>query len=273
MLTSVAEGVLVHQSGLLKNNTTVASGPAGALVVDPGIEGAEMVCLAADLGELGESVAAGFSTHPDWDHVLWHDDLGGAPRYGTARCAELMAEVRADPEWEARVREGLPPEIIDEVPLGPFGRLTGLPPGTTHLPWRGPRARLLEHSGHSEGHVALLLEDQGVLVAGDMLSDLFVPMLDLSAEDPIGDYLAGLGLLESVADDVDVLVPGHGLVCSGEEMRARIDLDVAYVEALRDRRPHDDPRVGSAIEPGWEWVRDVHDAQVAGLARRRSSAD
>ena len=110
MLTQVAEGVLVHQSELLQNNTAVVEGQAGVLLIDPGITGAEMVCLANDLRELNQPVVAGFSTHPDWDHVLWHADLGEAPRYGTARCAAFMRELRSNADWKARVSEGLPPK-------------------------------------------------------------------------------------------------------------------------------------------------------------------
>jgi hypothetical protein len=51
----------------------------------------------------------------------------------------------------------------------------------------------------------------GVLVAGDMLSDVLIPMLDLNdTADPIEDYLAGLRLIEGVAADVDVLFPATG---------------------------------------------------------------
>ncbi|RPI48134.1 MAG: MBL fold metallo-hydrolase, partial [Chloroflexi bacterium] len=82
MLRQVAEGVLVHQSELLQNNAVVVQGRAGVLLIDPGITGDEMACLANDLRELGQPVVAGFSTHPDWDHVLWHAELGEAPRYG-----------------------------------------------------------------------------------------------------------------------------------------------------------------------------------------------
>ena len=89
MLKQVAEGVLTHQSELLQNNAVVVQGRAGVLLIDPGITGYEMACLANDLRELGQPVVAGFSTHPDWDHVLWHAELGEAPRYGTARCAAL----------------------------------------------------------------------------------------------------------------------------------------------------------------------------------------
>ena len=130
MLTQVADGVLVHQSELLQNNTVVVHGRAGALVIDPGITGDEMACLANDLRELGQPVVAGFSTHPDWDHVLWHAELGEAPRYGTARCAAFMQDLLSDADWKARVAEGLPPEIAEEIPLDLFGLITGLPAGT-----------------------------------------------------------------------------------------------------------------------------------------------
>src|SRR5919106_3188822 len=49
MLTQVAEGVLIHQSELLQNNAVVVQGRAGVLLIDPGIQGSEMACLANDL--------------------------------------------------------------------------------------------------------------------------------------------------------------------------------------------------------------------------------
>ncbi|WP_275001225.1 MBL fold metallo-hydrolase [Promicromonospora iranensis] len=271
MLTQVTSGVLVHQSELLGNNTVVVHGRAGVLLVDPGIQGSEMACLANDLRELGLPVVAGFATHPDWDHVLWHPGLGDAPRYGTARCAADMRELRSDANWKARVTEGLPPEITEDVPLDPFGLITGLPAGATQVPWDGPDVWIIEHPAHSPGHAALLVEEGGILVAGDMLSDVFVPMLDTFTDtnDPIEEYLAGLRLLEDVADDVDALVPGHGSTASGaDQVRARIELDRAYLHALRQGRTPDDPRIDSP-EPGWEWVRDIHEGQARSAAGRR----
>ena len=100
MLTQVAEGVLVHQSELLQNNTVVVQGRAGVLLIDPGIQGSE-ACLANDLRELGQTVVAGFSTPPDWDHVLWLAELGEAPRYGTARCAASMRDLLSHADWKA----------------------------------------------------------------------------------------------------------------------------------------------------------------------------
>ena len=109
MLAQVAEGVLVHQSDLLQNNAVVVQGRVGVLLIDRGVQGSEMACLANDLRGLGQPVVEGFATHPDWDHVLWHADLGEAPRYGTAQCAAYMRNLLSNADWKARVEEGLPP--------------------------------------------------------------------------------------------------------------------------------------------------------------------
>jgi glyoxylase-like metal-dependent hydrolase (beta-lactamase superfamily II) len=269
MQKQVAEGVLAHQSELLQNNAVVVQGKAGVLLIDAGITGDEMVAIADDLRKLGQPVVVGFSTHPDWDHVLWHAELGKAPRYGTARCAAYMRDLLSNADWKARVAEGLPPEIAEEIPLDLFGLITGLPAETAQIPWEGPKVRIIEHQAHAPGHAALLIEESRVLVAGDMLSDVFIPVLDFSAADPIEDYLAALQLLKGVADDVDVFVPGHGSIGGADELRARIELDRAYVQALRDGGVPDDPRIGPSAKEGWEWVIDVHAGQLQQLAKKR----
>jgi glyoxylase-like metal-dependent hydrolase (beta-lactamase superfamily II) len=269
MLRQVAEGVLTHQSELLRNNAVVVHGRDGVLLVDPGITGGEMACLASDLSESGQPVVAGFSTHPDWDHVLWHAEFGEAPRYGTARGAAFMRDVLSNADWKARVTEGLPPEIAEEIPLDLFGRITGLPAETARIPWDGPEVRIIEHPAHAQGHAALLIGERGVLVAGDMLSDILVPFPDLGAANPIEDYLVGLRLLEGVADDVDAVIPGHGSVGGADQVRARIELDRAYVRALRAGDVPDDPRIGPSATFGNDWLPGVYEWQLQQLAEKR----
>jgi glyoxylase-like metal-dependent hydrolase (beta-lactamase superfamily II) len=270
VLRQVAEGVLVHESGFCQSNAVVVQGPAGVLLVDPGLTGHEMACLASDLSDSGQAVVAGFSTHPHWDHLLWHAVLGAAPRYGTATCAATVRDRLSDEGARARVAQRLPPEIADEVPLDLLGDIAGLTADTACIPWDGPRARIVEHRAHAPGHAALVIEERGVLVAGDLLSDVLVPMLDMSGTaDPVEDYLEALRLLEGVASDVDVLVPGHGSVAGADQIATRIDLDRAYLNVLRDARGPSDPRIGPSAEPGWEWVSDVHAGQLQQLAANR----
>ena len=270
MLRQVAEGVLVHQSELIQNNSVVVQGRDGVLLVDPGITGDEMACLARDIRALGQPVVAGFSTHPDWDHVLWHAELGDAPRYATARGAAFMQDFLSNADWKARAAEGLPPEIADEVPLDLFGRLTALPADTTQIPWDGPPVRIVEHPAHAYGHAALLIEEPRVLVAGDMLSDILMPFPNLATANPIEDYLVGLQFLAGLADDVDVVVPGHGSVGDADQLRARIELDRAYVLGLRDGQESDDPRIGPAATYGSEWLPGVYEWQRQHFAGNRA---
>ena len=117
MLRQVAEGVLIHQSEFCQTNAVVVQGRAGVLLIDPGIRGDEMACLADDLSGSGQTVVAGFSTHPHWDHLLWHASLGAAPRYGTARCAATVRDRLSDAGAKARVATLIPPDIVEEVPL------------------------------------------------------------------------------------------------------------------------------------------------------------
>ncbi|WP_173921703.1 MBL fold metallo-hydrolase [Agromyces sp. Marseille-P2726] len=271
MLNQVADGVFVHESEFIKSNAVVVEGRDGVLLVDPGITSHEMADLANDLRESGQRVAAGFSTHPDWDHVLWHADFGDAPRYGTTRCAAAMRELLSNADWEAQVAEGLPPEYADDIPMDLLGLITGLPAGTARIPWDGPEVRILEHQAHAPGHAALLIEERRVLVAGDMLSDILMPFLDLEAADPIGDYLAALLLFERVADQIDAVIPGHGSVGRAQELRTRIEMDRAYVDALRNGGALDDARVGPSAP--LDWLPDVHRWQLQRLAERDEQSE
>ena len=187
MLKQVAEDVLVHESAFCQSNAVVVQGRAGVLLIDAGVQADELACLANDLPDSGQTVVAGFSTHPHWDHLLWHARLGAAPRYGTARCAATVRDRLSDAGAKARIAELIPPDILEQLPLDLLGLITGLPAETAQIPWDGPRVRIIEHQAHAPGHAALLIEQRGVLIAGDMLSDVLIPMLDLTGTaDPIG---------------------------------------------------------------------------------------
>jgi glyoxylase-like metal-dependent hydrolase (beta-lactamase superfamily II) len=269
VLRRVADGVLVHESEFCQSNAVVVQGQAGVLLIDAGVLGDEMVSLSNDLRELCQTAVAGFSTHPHWDHLLWHPVLGAAPRYGTARCAATVRDRLSDAGAKARVAALIPPEIAERVPLDLLGLIAGLPADMAQIPWDGPRTRIIEHRAHAPGHAALLIEERGVLVAGDMLSDVLIPMLDLNGTtDPIEDYLTALRLLEAVAGDVDVVVPGHGSVGEADQVRVRIDEDRGYLLALREGHDPSDRRVGPSAKPGWEWVSDVHAGQLQRIAQR-----
>src|SRR5246127_5585074 len=113
MLNQVADGVWVRQSAWVWSNAIVVRGEDGLILVDPGIDGSELSQLADDLDRLGIPVAAGFSTHPHWDHLLWHGRVGDVPRYATAAGANAAVEGRERAQaMAAESASGIPLELI-----------------------------------------------------------------------------------------------------------------------------------------------------------------
>ncbi|MEV4144939.1 MBL fold metallo-hydrolase [Amycolatopsis sp. NPDC049691] len=231
MLKQVADGVWVRQSEWVWSNTTVIRADDGLVLVDPGITGAELNDLADDLEQLGLPVVAGFCTHPHFDHLLWHPRFGDVPRYATPAAAEFATEARE------RAR-AMAAETAPDIPLDLVADVTPLPKDNP-LP-----GELIEHDAHAVGHAALLLADRGVLLAGDMLSDVLIPLLDPRRSGQEVAYPAALDRLEAATRHVDVLIPGHGAIAEGDEIAARFATDRAYLEALRRGEEPDDERWG-----------------------------
>ena len=235
MLNEVADGVWVRQSAWVWSNSVVVRGEGGLTIVDPGIHGAELDDLADDVDRLGLPVVAGFCTHPHWDHLLWHPRFGDVPRYATAGCARMATDARERAQAMAA-------ESATGVPLELVALLTPLPADGGPVP-----GEVLEHEAHAIGHAAVLLADRGVLLAGDMLSDVLIPLLDARRPGQVAAYEAALDRLGAVAEDVTVVVPGHGAVAEGPEVAARLAADLAYVDALRRGEEPDDAR----LEQDW----------------------
>jgi hydroxyacylglutathione hydrolase len=136
--------------------------------------------------------------------------------------------------------------------FGVYGRLTAVPAGAGAIAWDGPAARIIVHDGHAPGHGALFLPGTGTLIAGDMCSDIEIPLLDLDGDDPLGDYRAGLARL-AAPDGVRQVVPGHGRVGDAAEFRRRVAADQAYLDALERGEPSGDPRLSE------DWLRAEDD--------------
>ena len=251
-LHEVAPGVLVATSRFMTTNTVVLTHGAEALVVDPGVHLDELQALGVDLLARRLRPVGGFATHAHWDHVLWHRELGAVPRWASAGTVtdavvhhtELVDQAEAVTE-------------LDDDRLG-----TTLVPATGALPWDGPEAVLVTHDAHAAGHTALHVPELGLLVAGDMGSDIEVPLLAHGIPGPgaLLAYHEGLEALASL-EHVDLVVTGHGHVCDGAMWRRRLDADRRYLDDIAAGRPTDDTRL---IEP---WLVDADEAMRAALTK------
>src|SRR5215475_672771 len=219
MLNQVADGVWVRQSEWVWSNAIVVHGEGGLILVDPGIDGSDLNQLADDLDRLGIPVVAGFSTHPHWDHLLWHPRFGDVPRYATPACAQVASGARERAQAMAvESASGIPRELVALV---------------TPLP-----------------------ADRGVLLAGDMLSDVLIPLFDPRQSDQVGAYETALDRLGEAARHVDVVVPGHGAVAKGPEVAGRLAADRAYIEGLRRGEEPVDARLDQ------DWLSGIHQSNL-----------
>jgi glyoxylase-like metal-dependent hydrolase (beta-lactamase superfamily II) len=245
MLTQVGDGVWVRQSEWVWTNSIVVRGDDGLILVDPGINGSELNELADDLERLDVPVVAGFCTHPHWDHLLWHARFGDVPRYATPACAKLAGEARERAQAMAA-------ESASDIPLELVALVTPLPADGGPVP-----GEIIEHQAHAVGHAAILLADRGVLLAGDMLSDILIPLFDPRQDDQLGAYETALDRVDEATGRVDLVVPGHGAVAEGPEVAARLAADRAYIDALRRGEEPDDPRLAKA-----DWLSGPHQSNL-----------
>ena len=250
-MDEIAPGVFVATADTYTTTTTVVVGAdGGCLLIDPAVTVADLAALAGWLTERGLRPAAGWSTHPHWDHLLWSAAFGEVPRYATPRAVAVAA----------RELPGLLSDVGESAPghdLTLFARVEPLL--GREIDWAGPRAVVYAHDAHAPGHGAVLLPEAGVLIAGDMLSDIEIPLLDLESADPFGGYREGLELLAG-APGVRLMVPGHGHVGDQAEFRRRVAADRSYLDATESGADPADPRLAEA------WLRAEH---ARHQARRR----
>lgn len=240
--TVLADGVRVRMSRCYEMNSLVLVRDGHALLVDPGVLPSELDDLAAavqaDVPQL-DRVALAF-THPHWDHVLGLPWFPGATTFAHAGFGDIMereeATLVADAnEWIERHGEKLPHDLRPFTPMLSARGTTAL-----HL---GPFPVVTyDTPGHSSTHLALWFPDAGVLAAGDLLSDIEIPMLDA----PPWVYRNSLKALHWLfeQEDVRLLVPGHGPVAHGRT--------TGYRRLLRDLDYllHLEEAVGRAFRAG-----------------------
>lgn len=245
----IADGVLVATSAIDVTTSTIVVRDGEALLVDPAWRPSELDALADLLADRGWPVTAGFSTHAHHDHLLWHPRFGEVSRWASTRTAELAVSERAGllehmgPEW--------PADLLDV-----FAQVDALDGGRLPEPW--DEAELVVHDGHAPGHTALWLPERGVLLAGDMLSDVELPLPFWP--DDLPSYRAGLDALAPFVARAAVLVPGHGHPTT--DPMARLDADRRYLDDVVTRGDSEDQRIGN---PG---MADNH-AHLQRLAAER----
>ena len=183
----------------------------------------ELEVLPEMLRQSGFEPVGLLATHGDWDHLLARFAfpelaLGVAESTGLRLRAEPGVAQRAlrDADNQYYVRRPRP------LSLGSYQALPV--PGKLEL--GGQEIELHPGEGHTDDGMILFARWCGVLVCGDYLSDVELPMWSDKEL-----YKKTLERLQSLVSEAAVVVPGHGAPMPREQALRVIDEDIAYLDA------------------------------------------
>jgi glyoxylase-like metal-dependent hydrolase (beta-lactamase superfamily II) len=227
VLAVSSDAVVVLSAIYQTTCTLVRSGDEGFLIDSPVLPD-ELEALPALAEQAGFPVSGLLATHGDWDHLLARLAFPDASLgVGQPTLERLDGEPGAA---QRRLREFDDEHYIDRrAPLG-LGGLQGLPlPGRLSL---GPSAELELHraDGHTADGTAFWIPWLRVLVCGDYLSPIEIPMI--SAGGSAQAYAETLARLAPLVATADTVIPGHGGPQGRHDAEQILDEDAAYLEAL-----------------------------------------
>jgi glyoxylase-like metal-dependent hydrolase (beta-lactamase superfamily II) len=261
--------VIVVTSALLQVNCVAVRGAfepeeapprveAESFVIDSPVLPEELELLPSVLGQSRFPPPSGLlATHADWDHVL------GPLAFPEAAlgCAETSARRLAAVPGEAqRELRSFDEELYLERPrplvLDPIQAL----PVPGHCEIGSRRLELHPTGGHTVDGMAIVADWAGVLITGDYLSKIEIPMLN-----PGGDaraYLQTLERLRLLVASAEHVVPGHGPPLDRASADRVLTEDEGYLRALLERGAKAELPAGR----GSREMRAIHARNVARLA-------
>jgi hydroxyacylglutathione hydrolase len=219
--------VVVATSRVFQTTCTLVRSGGEAFCIDSPVLPDELEILPALAEQSGFAVVGLLATHADWDHLLGRYAFPEAP----LGCAETTAgRLINEPGAAQRAMREFDEEHYVERP-----RPLSLP-GAQRLPVPGKvevgdrELELQPADGHTVDGMAVWIPWAGVLVCGDYLSPVEIPMLH--AKGAARAYLATLARLEPLVGQADHVVPGHGAPIDAARAAAILREDRAYLDAL-----------------------------------------
>ena len=201
---------------------------AEAFVIDSPVFPDELDVLPALLDQAGFPCTGLLATHADWDHLLARMAFPGAALgVGETTAARLAGE----PGAAARGLRAFDEEhYVERETTLSLGQVQALPvPGVLEV---GDEELILEPAdGHTADGTAVWIPWARVLVVGDYLSPVEIPMISEGGSRDA--YLATLERLRTRVEEADWVVPGHGGPIDAQRALAILREDVSYLETWK----------------------------------------
>jgi glyoxylase-like metal-dependent hydrolase (beta-lactamase superfamily II) len=224
--------VIAFVSDVWQTTCTAVRGGDEGFVIDSLVYPEELRALPEVLDQAGFPVSGLLATHGDWDHLLARTAFPGA----ALGCAEsTAARLGAELGEAQRALRAFDAEhyIEGRTPLA-LGSLQSLPvPGRLEIGSAGGHElELAPADGHTADGVAYWLPWARVLICGDYLSPVEIPML--SPGGSVAAYRATLERLAPLVAQAEWVIPGHGAPLDAERAADGLAQDGRYLAQLAD---------------------------------------
>jgi glyoxylase-like metal-dependent hydrolase (beta-lactamase superfamily II) len=219
--------VLVVTSRLWQTTCSLVRRGEEAFCIDSPVLPDELELLPTVAEQAGFKVVGLLATHADWDHMLGRSAFR-VPLGLAESSARLLREEPG--AVQRRLREFDEEHYVERAAPLALGTPQELPvPGRCGI--GAGELDLHPTGGHTSDGMAIYVPWAQVLVAGDHLSPVEIPMISESGS--LDAYLETLDRLEPLVSRADSVVPGHGEPLDSERALAILREDRAYLQALR----------------------------------------
>jgi glyoxylase-like metal-dependent hydrolase (beta-lactamase superfamily II) len=243
---SLHEDAVVLTSLMWQTNAVALRGGGESMLIDSPYFPEELEALPSVLAGAGFEPDALIATHADFDHLLGRLAYPGlALGLGEASVERLHREPGAA---QRELRDHDAKFYVERRSPLALGQVQALPvPGSVEL--GDLEIELHPAEGHTADGMALFARWCGVLVAGDYLSGVEIPMVV-----SLPDYRATLARLAPLVEAAETVVPGHGAPHGRDAALRILDEDADYLDALE--RGEDRPRLPEGRDSGEQ--RGIH---------------
>lgn len=254
MITEIDEGVFSATHSIAEGKNAIIFGGRGALAIDCGLLESEGQAMAEFIKARHFAADKLALTHCHNDHILGGKAFEQAVVFAHANAPAVIrrhlgsfARYWKITEAEAS-RRLLRPTVL-------FG-------GELMIDLGGRTVRFFHTPGHCEDHVSAYVEDQQLLIAGDVVVNSIIPAFMDGDSRELEATLVRLKLLP-----IKKLLPGHGTLLVGEgNVREALDWTIGYLRNVRER-------VRAAISGGGGLDAAVAAADYRGIVGDRLPRD
>ncbi|MDA0182543.1 MBL fold metallo-hydrolase [Solirubrobacter phytolaccae] len=221
------EDVIAVTSRAFATASVLVRSGGEAFLIDSPVFPDELEILPAIAAQAEFNVVGVLATHADWDHLLGRYSFPEAP-LGAAETT--AARLINEPGAAQRKLRDFDEEmyVTRPSPLSLPGAQKLDTPGFIDI---GEKTIELQPAdGHTADGMAIWVPWAAVLIPGDYLSPVEIPMI--SEGGSVSAYIATLNRLEPLVEAAEHVVPGHGGPIDAQRALAILREDRAYLEGL-----------------------------------------